>query len=72
MATGSLLGLTTSATAAPEGVPPTGVDSSVAAWGFNSGRQSDVPASLNGKVVTAASAGHSHSLALTNDGTITA
>jgi Regulator of Chromosome Condensation (RCC1) repeat protein len=46
-------------------------DGTVTAWGANWTKQSDVPAALSGKTVTAIAAGSSHSLALTSDGTVT-
>ena len=41
------------------------------AWGYNGGGQTTVPASLEAQRVTAIAAGGNHSLALTEDGTVT-
>ncbi|WP_406426857.1 immunoglobulin domain-containing protein [Streptomyces sp. NBC_01589] len=60
------------AVADPVGVPPSGRGGRVAAWGYNGSGQTDVPASLDGKTVTAIAAGQQHSLALTSEGKVTA
>ena len=65
------VGAAVPASAAPVGVPPSGIGGAITAWGSNSGGQTTVPASLTGKTVTAISAGDFHSLALTADGTVT-
>ncbi len=52
--------------------PPPGGANSVVAWGVNQNEETDVPASLIGKRVTAISAGWFHTLALTSDGKVTA
>ncbi|MFD4972982.1 immunoglobulin domain-containing protein, partial [Streptomyces sp. NPDC058424] len=69
----ALLAATASpAVADPVGVPPSGVGGRVIAWGYNGEGQTNVPASLDGKSVTAIAAGQQHSLALTSDGKVTA
>ncbi|WP_406505454.1 immunoglobulin domain-containing protein [Streptomyces sp. NBC_01602] len=60
------------AVADPVGVPPSGRGGRVAAWGYNGSGQTDVPASLDGKTVTAIAAGQQHGLALTSEGKVTA
>ena len=53
----------------PVGVPPTGTGGAAMAWGFN---DPTPPDSLTGKTVTAIAAGEVHTLALTDDGKVTA
>jgi len=61
--------LSVPAVAAPAGVPTTGVQGTVQAWGVNDARV-NVPAGLSD--VTAIAAGYTHTLALRADGTVVA
>ena len=68
----ALAGLSSAASAAPDGVPPSGTGGTITAWGGNGTGQTNLPGSLDGKTVTAVAAGGYHTLALIDDGTITA
>ncbi|CAN5392529.1 hypothetical protein BH11ACT8_BH11ACT8_21630 [soil metagenome] len=68
-----LLGLVAFAPTTPAaGAVPDLPGGALAVWGGNTYGQTDVPAGLDGKTVTAVAAGLYHSLALTDDGVVTA